>query len=81
MNCDEIRLVNRINQVTKQERWPSYASQKISGNPSTMTLLLYVNNGKFPRCLRLIEEVELPGGFANKQLIINWSMLEPEENT
>lgn len=75
MNCDEIRQVNRINQSTKQERWPSYASQKISGNSSTMTLLLYVNNGRFPRRLRLIEEVEPPSGFVNKQLIINWSML------
>ena len=40
-----------------------------------MTLLLYVNNGRFPRRLRLIEEVEPPSGFVNKQLIINWSML------
>lgn len=46
-----------------------------------MALLLYVNNGKFPRRLRLIEKVEPPSGFANKQLMINWSMLEPEENT
>lgn len=46
-----------------------------------MTLLSYVNDGKFPRCLRLIEEGELPGGFADKQFIINWSMLEPEGNT
>lgn len=69
MNCDEIRQVNRINQGTKQKRWPSHASQKISGNSSTMALLSYVNNGKFPSCLRLIEEVEPPGGFANKQFI------------
>ena len=34
-----------------------------------MALLSYVNNGKFPSCLRLIEEVEPPGGFANKQFI------------
>ena len=40
-----------------------------------MTLLLYVNNGRFPRRLSLIEEVEPPSGFVNKQLIINWSML------
>ena len=40
-----------------------------------MTLLLYVNNGRFPRHLRLVEEVEPPSGFVNKQLIINWSML------
>ena len=41
-----------------------------------MTLLLYVNNERFPRRLRLIEKVEPPSGFVNKQLIINyWSML------
>lgn len=40
-----------------------------------MTLLLYVNSGRFPRRLRLIEEVEPPSGFVNKQLIINWSMV------